>query len=156
MKKDLKVNINGEYYEVSIEPNTTLIGLLRDELGLKGTKENCGVGRCGACTVLLEGKMVYACLILAMQVEGKKIQTIEGLGGENQLHPLQQSFIDHGAFQCGFCTPGMLMTAKGLLDENPNPSGEEVRKGISGNLCRCTGYVRIIEAILDVADKMRR
>ena len=156
MERDIKLNVNGEYYDVSIEPNTTLIELLRDELGLKGTKENCGVGRCGVCTVLLDGKAVYACLILAMQVEGKKIQTIEGLGEENQLHPLQQSFIDHGAFQCGFCTPGMLMTAKGLLDENPNPSGEEIRKGISGNLCRCTGYVRIIEAILDVADKMRR
>jgi carbon-monoxide dehydrogenase small subunit len=155
MKKDLKLNLNGEYCEVSIEPNTTLIGLLRDKLGFKGTKENCGVGRCGACTVLLDGKAVYACLILAMQVEGKKIQTIEGLGEKDQLHPLQQSFIDHGAFQCGFCTPGMLITAKALLDENPNPSMDEIRKGISGNLCRCTGYTRIIEAILEVANKKR-
>jgi carbon-monoxide dehydrogenase small subunit len=156
MKRHLKLRVNKISYDLDVEPTMTLAKVLREELGLKGTKENCNVGRCGACTVLLNGRAVYSCLTLAVQTEGMEIQTIEGLSSGNKLHPLQTSFIENGAFQCGFCTPGMLMMAKSLLDENPNPSEDDVRKGMSGNLCRCTGYAPIIRAILKASEKMRR
>lgn len=139
--------LNGKSIQVEVPSHWTLLRLLREKLGLTGTKEGCGIGECGACTVLLDGKAVYACLVLAPKVEGREVQTVEGLGNLDSLHPLQESFIEHGAVQCGFCTPGVLMSAKALLDENPHPTNEEVKEAICGNLCRCTGYHQIIEAI---------
>lgn len=155
MKRELKLTVNGEPYEVLIEPRTTLLSLIRDHLGLTGTKEGCSEGMCGACTVLVEGKAVKSCLVLALQVQGKKVTTIEGLVQGGQLHPIQDSFIEHGAVQCGFCTPGMVLSAKAFLDEHPNPTEEDVKFAIAGNLCRCTGYVKIIEAITDMASRKR-
>ncbi len=143
----LKFILNGNPVEVEVPPHWTLLRLLREKLGLTGTKEGCGIGECGACTVLIDGKPMNACLILAPKAEGKKVETIEGLGSTHTLHPLQRSFIAHGAVQCGFCTPGMLMSAKALLDVKPNPTKEEIKEAISGNLCRCTGYQQIVEAI---------
>jgi aerobic-type carbon monoxide dehydrogenase small subunit (CoxS/CutS family) len=148
MKREMTLKVNGEVYEVFIEPKTTLQDLLRDELGLIGVKKGCDDGMCGACTVLLDGKAVKSCLILALQVQGKEITTIEGLGDGEKLDPIQEAFIEHGALQCGFCTPGMIITSKAFLNENPKPSEEQVRMAISGNLCRCTGYVKIVEAIM--------
>ena len=139
--------LNGKSIQVEVPSHWTLLRLLREKLGLTGTKEGCGIGECGACTVLLDGKAVYACLMLAPKVEGREVQTVEGLGNRDSLHPLQESFIERGAVQCGFCTPGVLMSAKALLDENPHPTKEEVEEAICGNLCRCTGYHQIIEAI---------
>ena len=147
MEIKIKFTLNGKLMEAEAPPHWTLLRLLREKLGLTGTKEGCGIGECGACTVLLDGMPVNACLVLAPKVEGTKIETIEGLGSRDSLHPLQKSFIDHGAIQCGFCTPGMLMSSKALLEENSNPTREEIKKAISGNLCRCTGYHQIIEAI---------
>lgn len=152
-KQLIRLKVNGAEHELSIYPNMTLLSVLRDELGLTGAREGCQEGSCGACTVLVDGKAVRSCLLLAMDAEGKDIITIEGLAEDGQLHPMQQSFVDHGAIQCGFCSPGMILTAKALLDENPNPAEDEIRKAISGNLCRCTGYVNIIEAIMAVAKK---
>lgn len=143
----IKFVINGEEKELEIEPNLTLLELLRDHLGLTGTKEGCGIGECGACTILLDGRPVYSCLVLIPKVDGKEITTIEGIGKEGGLHPLQEAFINYGAVQCGFCTPGMIMTAKGLLDKNPHPSMDEIKEAISGCLCRCTGYLQIVNAI---------
>ena len=151
MKQLLKLTVNGDEYELYVDPRRSLAEVLRNELGLTGTKEGCLSGYCGACTVLIDGKAVKSCLIFAYQTQGKDILTIEGLAKDRQLHPLQQAFIDHFAVQCGFCTSGMLLAAKALLDENPNPSEEEVRHGLTGNLCRCTGYKKIVEAILAVA-----
>ena len=148
MKKIIELTVNGENYEVAIEPWRTLLEVLRDTLNLTGTKEACGKGDCGACTVLLDGKTVNSCLILAIEAQGKNILTIEGLAHDGQLDPVQQSFINHGAIQCGFCSPGMIISAKALLDKNPHPSADEVKESISGNLCRCPGYTKIIEAIL--------
>ena len=139
--------INGKKKEMAISPNTTLLELLRDHLGLTGTNNGCEAGECGACTVLLDGRPVYACLVLAPKVDGKEIITIEGIGEEGKLHPVQKAFLTHGAVQCGFCTPGMILAAKALLDENPHPSREEIEDSISGNLCRCTGYLQIVKAI---------
>ena len=139
--------INGKKKEMAISPNITLLELLRDHLGLTGTKNGCEAGECGACTVLLDGRPVYACLVLAPKVDGKEIITIEGIGEEGKLHPVQKAFLTHGAVQCGFCTPGMILAAKALLDEKPNPSREEIEDAISGNLCRCTGYLQIVKAI---------
>lgn len=139
--------LNGKEIRLEVPPYWTLLRLLREKLGLTGTKEGCGIGECGACTVLLDGMPVNACLILAPKVEGRKIDTIEGLGSRESLHPLQKSFMDHGAIQCGFCTPGILMSSKALLEKNPQPSREEIKEAISGHLCRCTGYHQIIEAI---------
>lgn len=153
MKQVLKLHINGEEIEVLSEVNKTLLEVLREDLGLTGTKRGCDLGTCGACTVLIDGKPWLSCLTLAAAVQGKKITTIEGLEDGGKLHPLQRSFIEKGAIQCGFCTPGMILTAKALLEENPQPSEESLKKGISGNLCRCTGYVKIIEAILSTAEK---
>ena len=149
-KKSLQLTINGEPYELTVEPRTTLAELLREELHLTGTKEGCGIGMCGACTVLLDGKAIKSCLVLALKANGKEITTIEGLAAKGEIHPLQKAFIDHGAIQCGYCTPGMILSAKALLDENPHPTEEEVRMAMVGNLCRCTGYVKILEAILSV------
>ncbi len=147
MERTIKFVLNGKAIEVEVPSHWTLLKLLRDKLGLTGTKEGCGIGECGACTVLMDGKPVNACLILAPRVEGKEIETVEGLGSREALHPLQKSFINHGAIQCGFCTPGILMSAKSLLEENPNPTTEEIKEAISGHLCRCTGYHQIVEAI---------
>ncbi|MGQ9508981.1 MAG: (2Fe-2S)-binding protein [Thermodesulfobacteriota bacterium] len=139
--------LNGKKIEVEVPPNWTLLRLLREKLGLTGTKEGCGIGECGACTVLLDGLAVNSCLILVPKIEGRQVETVEGLGCRESLHPLQKSFVENGAVQCGFCTPGMLMSAKALLEKNPKPTREEIKEAISGNLCRCTGYQHIIEAI---------
>jgi aerobic carbon-monoxide dehydrogenase small subunit len=147
--------INRRRYSLDIRPHQTLLDLLREELGLTGTKRGCEVGECGACTVLMNGKAVNACLVLAPQIDGQEIQTVEGLAEDATLHPLQESFLDHDAVHCGFCTPGMLMSAKALLTENQSPSEEEIRLAISGNLCRCTGYVQIVEAIGKAGPEMR-
>lgn len=147
----LKMVVNGKDVEVMVQPTRTLLRVLREDLGLTGTKKGCEQGDCGACTVLLEGKAVNACLVLALQAQGKRVETIEGLGRPEALHPLQKSFIKHGAVQCGFCTPGMLLSAKALLEKNPEPTIDEIRRGLSGNLCRCTGYVKIIKAIQNVS-----
>lgn len=152
-KKMIQLKVNGELYEVMVEPRRKLVDVIRDEMGLTGTKKGCETGYCGACTILMDGKPFNSCLVLAIDVQGKNIITVEGLAAGERLHPLQESFIEHGAFQCGFCTPGMLMISKALLNENPNPTEEEVRTYISGNLCRCTGYVKIVEAILAVAGR---
>jgi carbon-monoxide dehydrogenase small subunit len=146
-KIPLRMTVNGKPVEVRINPTWTLLKVLREELKLTGTKKGCEQGDCGACTIIMDGKTVNACLVLAMQAEGKTLETIEGLGTPENLHPLQKSFIRHGAVQCGFCSPGMLMSAKALLKRNPHPTVEEIKRGISGNLCRCTGYVKIIKAI---------
>jgi len=151
LKQLITLNINGETYEVAVEPRTTLFDMLHDKLGLTGTKKSCDLGNCGSCTVLIDNKPVLSCLILAVEAQGKDILTIEGLEKNGQLHPLQQAFIDYAALQCGFCTPGMILSAKALLDSNPQPTEEEVKEAISGNLCRCTGYTNIVEAILKVA-----
>jgi carbon-monoxide dehydrogenase small subunit len=153
MKKQLiELKINGDTHEVAIDPRRTLVEVLRDDLDLTGTKESCGDGDCGACTILMDGKPVNSCLTLALEAQGKDILTIEGVAQNGHLHPIQQAFIDHFAVQCGFCTPGMILSAKALLDRNPHPTEEEVRKAIAGNLCRCTGYVKIVEAILAAAE----
>ncbi len=153
MKKlKLKIIVNGKKHSLEIDPNLRLLDLLRNNLHLTGTKEGCGIGECGACTILMDGRAVNSCLILAGQCEGREITTIEGLTPEDGLNPLQQAFIDHGAVQCGFCTPGMIMSAQALLDHNPTPTEAEIRTAISGNLCRCTGYTQIVEAIQAVAD----
>lgn len=156
MKKELRLTLNGEPYELFIEPKRLLVDVLRNELGLTGTKIGCSSGACAACTVLLDGKAVKSCSILALQANGRNIMTIEGLADGPNLHPLQQSFIDHWAFQCGFCTPGQIMAAKALLDDNPNPTIEEVKMAMDGHLCRCTGYNMIIEAILAVAQDLQQ
>jgi carbon-monoxide dehydrogenase small subunit len=143
----IKFILNGKSVGVEVPAHWTLLRLLRERLGLTGTKEGCGIGECGACTVLMDGMPVNACLVLAPKVEGKKVETIEGLGSREALHPLQKSFIEHGAIQCGFCTPGILMSSKALLEGNSNPTRMEIEEAISGHLCRCTGYHQIVEAI---------
>jgi len=148
MKQLVTLRVNGETYELSINIRRTLLDVLRDGLNLTGTKEGCGTGDCGACTVLLDGTPIASCLTLAVEAQGKEISTIEGLAEDGQLHPVQRAFIEHGAIQCGFCTPGMIMSAKALLDKNPQPTETEAREAISGNYCRCTGYTKIVEAIL--------
>ncbi len=148
LKRMVRLLINGESYEILIEPRRTLLEVLREEIGLTGTKECCDLGSCGACTVLLDRQPVLSCLTLAVACQDKEVTTIEGLRKGETLHPLQQAFIERGAIQCGMCTPGMILSAKALLDENPHPDESEIRKAISGNLCRCTGYVKIVDAIL--------
>jgi len=147
MSLTIQFKLNGKAVSISTAPNRRLIDLLREDFGLTGTKEGCGIGECGACTVLLNGKAVNSCLILAGQADGAEILTIEGLAQQGQLHPLQESFIKHGAVQCGFCTPGMIMSAYALLLENPSPTEADIKEAIAGNLCRCTGYKQIILAI---------
>jgi carbon-monoxide dehydrogenase small subunit len=146
----IKITINKKRYDLTVAPHRTLLDLLRKDLGLTGTKEGCGQGDCGACTVLVNGKAINSCLTLAIEVDGQEVLTIEGLAEDNQLHPIQQAFIEHGAIQCGFCTPGMVLAAKALLDNCPKPSEFEVRTAIAGNLCRCTGYDKIVKAIMSV------
>lgn len=155
MKQLLRLKVNEEDYELYVEPWKTLVMVLREDLFLTGTKEGCNTGNCGACTVLIDGKAVKSCLVLATQTQEKEILTIEGLG-KNGLHPLQKAFIEHFAIQCGFCTPGMLLAARAFLDENPDPTEEEIKLGLTGNLCRCTGYVKIMEATLAAAATMRK
>ncbi len=148
MKRAIRFTLNGDQVEVEIEPHLTLLQLLREKLGLTGTKEGCGMGECGACTVLLDGKTINSCSFPASEAEGRDVTTIEGLtDAQGNLHPVQKAFIEYGAIQCGFCTPGMVLSAKALLDENPKPTEEEIRNGIAGNLCRCTGYLQIVQAI---------
>lgn len=154
MKKVISFNLNGEDIQILAEPNRTLLDLLRDDLGLTGTKKGCEAGECGACTVLLDGRPVNSCITLVAEVEGCKVITVEGVAQDGQLTPLQKQFIDKWAFQCGYCTAGMIMSAKALLERNPHPTEIEIREAIEGNLCRCTGYVKIIEAIQAVAAEM--
>jgi len=152
MKRPVALRINGVDEELYVEPWWTLSQVLRDELNLIGTKEGCAGGHCGACTVLVDGKAVMSCLYLVMKANGKEITTIEGLrGAETELHPLQDAFVEHFAVQCGYCIPGMILTAKAILDENSHPTEEEIRAGLNGNICRCTGYVKIIDAIVSAA-----
>jgi carbon-monoxide dehydrogenase small subunit len=151
MKHLIRLTVNGTDYDLLVDPRKTLLDVIRTDLGLMGTKSGCNTGACGACTVIMDGKAVNSCLILAVQANGKKILTIEGLGNGEKLHPLQEAFIRHGAIQCGYCTPGMILSAKALLDKNSNPEGIEIREAIAGNLCRCTGYLSIIEAIKAVS-----
>ena len=151
MKQIIRLTVNDTPYELAVEPNTTLVDLLRSQIGLTGTKKGCDLGDCGACTVLLDGKAVNSCLVLAVQANGRAVQTIEGLETAAGLHPLQEAFVERGAIQCGFCSAGMILSAKELLDRMPRPKEAEIRRAISGNLCRCTGYQKIITAIKDVA-----
>ncbi len=152
-KISIATTINERKYTLEIQPNQTLLNFLREDLGLTGTKCGCEIGECGACTVILDGNAVNSCLVLAPQIHGKKILTVEGLAQGGKLNPLQESFMNHDAVHCGFCTPGMLMSTKALFDNNPIPSEQEIRAAISGNLCRCTGYVQIVEAIKNAATK---
>jgi len=151
----ITVVVNQKEYKISTLPNRTLLDLLRDELKLTGTKNGCEAGECGACTVLMDGDPVNSCLILAVQANGHEIETIEGLSQEGKLHLIQKAFIDNGAVQCGFCTPGMIMATKALLAKNPNPSREEIKKALEGNLCRCTGYLKIFQAVEQAAREMQ-
>jgi carbon-monoxide dehydrogenase small subunit len=152
MKKQINITINGEKHELAVEPNETLVDLLRYRLKLTGTKKGCDTGDCGACTVAMDGRPVNSCLVLAVQANGRRILTIEGLETDQGLHPIQEAFIIKGAIQCGFCTSGMILSAKSLLDRNPNPREYEIRLAISGNLCRCTGYQKITEAVRSAGD----
>jgi carbon-monoxide dehydrogenase small subunit len=154
-RERVRLIVNGSEYDLLIKPWATLLEVLREDLCLTGTKEGCGVGECGACTVLVDGEPVNACLVLAMEANGRQITTIEGLAGENALHPIQQAFLECGGLQCGFCTPGMILSSKALLDSNTNPSEEEIRKALEGNFCRCTGYTKIIESVKAAVRKMR-
>ena len=147
--------INGDEVEFACQPGQTLLEVLRSELGMTGTKNGCGSGDCGACTVIVNGRPVNACLVLGVELEGAEVETIEGMSQGKELHPLQQKFLDHAALQCGICTPGILNMAKALLEKNPDPTESEVRFGLAGNLCRCTGYDKIIRAVLDAAQEMR-
>jgi carbon-monoxide dehydrogenase small subunit len=156
MKKLIALTINHKPYELAVSPNITLADLLRYELGLTGTKKGCEMGECGSCTVIMDGKPVNSCLVLAVQAAGRKILTIEGVAPDEGLHPIQEAFVQHGAVQCGFCTPGMVLSSKALLDRNSKPTEMEVRTALSGNLCRCTGYQKIVEAVLSVSGKPRR
>ena len=151
MKSFIQLTVNGQPVDAAIEPNRTLLQFLREDLGLTGTKHGCGLGDCGACTVILDGQAGNSCLVLAIHANGREVLTIEGLAENGKLHPIQQSFVDKGSIQCGFCSPGMILSAKALLDTNPNPTEQEIRMAISGNLCRCTGYQKIVEAIGEAA-----
>ncbi|SHI15013.1 (2Fe-2S)-binding protein [Sporanaerobacter acetigenes] len=145
--KKISLMVNGENKTLDVEEDKRLLDFLRDDLGLIGVKEGCGEGECGACTVIMDGQAVVSCLVMAFQADGSHITTIEGLAKNGELHPIQKAFIDSGAVQCGFCTPGMILSAKALLDKNPHPTREEIREGLSGNLCRCTGYNKIVDAV---------
>ena len=153
-KMPLELRINGRAYDAYIEPGRTLLDVVRDDLRLTGAKEGCGTGDCGACSMIVDGRLVTSCLMLAPQAAGAEITTIEGLAPEGLLHPLQKAFIDNGAVQCGFCIPGMILAGKALLDANPRPDEGEIRRAIAGNLCRCTGYTKIVEAIAGAAESM--
>ena len=155
-KRHVSAIVNGDAVEFLSDAGMTLLDALRDELALTGSKEGCGSGDCGACSVIVDGRLVCSCLMLAAEAEGRRIETIEGLAHGSELHPLQQKFLEHAALQCGFCTPGLLMASKALLDANPEPSESEVRYWLAGNLCRCTGYDKIIRAVMDAAADMRQ
>ena len=149
-------NINGDDIEFVCEPDETLLDALRDRVGLTGVKEGCGTGDCGACSITLDGALVCSCLVLGAEAEGRSVETVEGMADGDKLHPLQQKFLDHAALQCGICTPGFLVAAKSLLEKNSDPTEEEVRYALAGNLCRCTGYHKIVRAVLDAAKQMRK
>jgi len=153
MKTVITLSVNGELHDVAVEPNRTLLDVLREDLALTGSKKGCDSGVCGACTVIINGEPVLGCMTLAIRCQGREIQTIEGLSQNGRLHPLQQAAIDHNAVQCGFCTPGWIMTAKALLENTPKPTREDIRQGIAGNICRCTGYKKIEEAVMAAVDK---
>ena len=155
MKRRIKLTINGELRDLEVENRRTLLQVIREDLHLTGTKKICDTGECGSCTVVMDGLAVISCLVLAVDADGKSIQTIEGMAQDGKLHPLQEEFVNKGAIQCGFCTPGMVMTAKAFLERNPTPTEKEVRTAISGNFCRCTGYVRIVDAILAAAARLK-
>jgi carbon-monoxide dehydrogenase small subunit len=156
MKHDIKLKVNGDVYALQVDSRRTLLEVLREQLGLTGSKEMCNKGDCGGCTVLLDGRAVLSCIMLAVEADGKEVLTIEGLAEKGyQLHPLQKAFVDHGAIQCGYCTPGFIMSAKALLDRNLDPTPDEIKGAISNNICRCTGYVQIVEAIEAAAKEMR-
>ena len=154
-RRELQLTVNGQVYQAFVPEDATLLHLLREELQLTGTKEGCGEGECGACTVILNGRPVNSCMVLALECEGAQVKTIEGEAKDGELSSLQQAFIDHNAFQCGFCTPGMIMSARALLDANPNPSREEILEALEGNLCRCTGYEAILEAVESVGGGLK-
>ena len=154
-KVHVTTSINGDPTEFLCEPDETLLDVLRDKLGMTGSKEGCGTGDCGACSVTLDGRLVCSCLVLGAEAEGREVSTIEGMSNGDQLHPLQRKFIEHAALQCGICTPGLLVAAKSLLEQNPDPTEEETRYWLAGNLCRCTGYDKIIRAVMDAAQEMR-
>lgn len=151
MKQPLRMTVNGRPVELAVEPYRTLLDVLRDDLDLTGAKKGCDRGDCGACTVLLDGQPVTSCMMLAVQADGRSVTTIEGVGQNGRLHPVQQAFVDHGAVQCGFCTPGMVLAAVALLDEHPHPTEAQVRDAVAGNLCRCTGYAKIVDAVMAAA-----
>jgi carbon-monoxide dehydrogenase small subunit len=155
MKRTITIEVNGDSHEIEVENRRTLLQVIREDLKLTGTKKMCDMGECGSCTVLLDGVSVNSCLVLAVEADGKKVQTIEGVAHGDDLDPIQEEFVQKGAIQCGFCTPGMIMATKAFLAKNPNPTEEEVKTAISGNLCRCTGYVRIVEAIMTSAERLR-
>ncbi len=154
-KHQIQITVNEEEYDLIVNPNKTLLDFLRYDLGLTGTKEGCDEGDCGACTVIVNGKVVTSCLVLAVEVDGATITTIEGLHRRDKLHPIQQAFVDSGAVQCGFCTPGMILTTKAMLDEMPDPSKDEIKHYLEGNLCRCTGYTKILDAVNHVIKQMK-
>ena len=156
MKQQIELTVNGFPQRLEVEPTRLLIDVLRDDLHLKGTKEGCGIGVCGACTVLVDGQVMSGCLTLAVSVRGRSVRTIEGIANNGQLHPLQRAFLDHGGFQCGFCTPGQILAAYALLAEHPSPSDEQIKEAMLGNLCRCTGYYKIIDSIKAAAEMMRQ
>ena len=153
MKKAIELNINGDFHEILVATHHTLLEVLRDQLGLMGTKRGCDLGACGACTVLIDGEAYLSCVMLAVDAVGKQVITIEGLSEAGELHPLQSAFVDLGALQCGFCTPGMILTAKAVLDEEKQPTEEVIKQKMAGNLCRCTGYKKVVEAIMHVAEE---
>jgi len=151
----IRIKVNGEWHELTVPNQKTLLEVIRGDLLLTGTKRICDTGECGSCTVIMDGKAVNSCIVLAVEANGKEINTIEGLSPIGKLHPIQEEFVAKGAIQCGFCTPGMIMTAKALLDQKPDPTAQEVKTAIAGNLCRCTGYIRIVDAILSAAERLR-
>jgi aerobic carbon-monoxide dehydrogenase small subunit len=155
MKRRVETTINGRHYSLEVEPRKTLLAVLRDQLLLTGTKEGCGTGDCGACTVLLDGQPVTSCLMLAVEADGREVITIEGIASDGELHPVQQALLEVGGMQCGFCTPGFVLSAVALLEENPKPSVDEIRRALAGNLCRCTGYTKIVEGVQLAARRMR-
>jgi len=156
MPRRIRFRLNGEWVEVDVEPNELLLNVLREKFGLTGAKYGCGIGECGACTVLVDGEPVLSCLTLAVDVDGKDVVTIEGLARDDELHVLQKAFLEHGAVQCGYCTPGFILTAKRLLEENPDATEEEIKEYIRGNICRCTGYVNIVRAIKAAAEELKK
>ena len=151
----IRLTVNGVSYEIAVKPWATLLEVLREDLGWTGTKEGCGLGECGACTIIMDGRVVNSCMVLAGEADGRVITTIEGLADGDELHPIQKAFVEQGGVQCGFCTSGMIMSTKALLDENPNPTEEEMRRAIAGNFCRCTGYTKIFESIKAAAKKLK-